>query len=652
MDFNQKIHIFKSTPKMNHPSSLLLALVCALSMAAKFTRTTASRHSELADLLDSEGEREPALLDAMGPIAAQTSGVQCEPITIGLCAQMAYRSTRMPNFFRDSSQIEASDRAPQYRDLVSSKCSPHIHAYICELLTPVCLEDSREAMKRFEIYPCRSFCRKVKRDCEDELLRLNERLFSQGSSLLLPGFACDQLPFESNGGNGTLRGPCHETPEVSNQQQQQQQATRTNYRPYQPALDSNIPPFITDTSRLDASNLKPNLAAETDGFQQQTTLESQPNVKLSSNQSHELAPDKTKHQLKHQQQTSTVASQLNHLVQSFLLALSRYSNVLSIATVICLLIVLNAKRLRRLKTYLRFSPSSSTCSGHQIHGGYLQPSAKHHSVSPSSSSRSLMLIASSNKQAPSHHLIPASIDTTEPSQKLLHGLNQKTLINVNGTLERQQQHNRYLIMQSGSKQRVQAPFPQHSDKQQLFGTLDSQSSSNQYDYIQVGGDQASFSERAGQHNFRARQQQQQQQQQQLYSNILLSSPSHQVLLLNNPQQQQQQEASNHRLAEQSPRHLVQQLSQSRQHHQPQPSRNAPYFTTALSPYAAPNNQPAEGQQRSFQRRHRHNSAGSQHRLLAGGPRRTVVSSQAGSPASSSSAASTSSSSGAKLSRVP
>lgn len=634
-------------------------------------------------------------IDSSIPMAsASSSNIQCEPITIKLCSQMAYQSTRMPNFFKDENQIEAVDRAKQYQDLVSSRCSPHIHAYICELLTPVCLEDSREAMKRFEIYPCRSFCRRVKRDCELELFKLNEQIYKQGGTSLLPGFACDQLPFESNGGNGTLRGPCHETPEptATTTIQQQQQANKSSYSPYQPSFDTNIPPFITDTSRIDQSilinnndnnNQQANLPTDNrflmnsgtpiaswplDNQNQQTILD--PN----SNMNKPLKPSQTDQQQivdnnkpsnSNKAQTATTTSffaQIQSFGQSVLWTLIRYSNVLSIATVLCLLAALNSKRLRRLKTYLNFSPSSSIKSSSSSTSGHPHPHhhhAHHHhhldgngkimsayggsggihhhhqhhhknSLSPSSSSRSLMLIAGSNKQPPTHQLLPAD-QLTDPSQKLLLNGLQKTLINVNGTLERQQQqqhqlNNRYLMMQpSGQPTPISgAPFKQHSDKQQLFNTLDSHSSSNQYDYIQVttASDQASSGPMMTDHMSNGSfancspLTRHQQTTRHIYSNILLTSPSHQVLLMgeqgNNRQMQQQQQNG--------PR------SQPPQHQPPGVGpRHAPYFSASLNPsYADPSGFLGSGSligdsphsQRSFQRRASRKASGGQRYPLA------------------------------------
>lgn len=457
--------------------------------SCKLTRpqqvATCLLHILLLLLLPSIGGRASRLAE----LADAGQPANCEPIEKGLCGAMPYQSTRMPNFFKDANQFEALERASQYELLVNSKCSAHVHEYICELLVPVCLE-SREAMRRFEIYPCRSFCRQVRRECEAEI--------RQSPSAVLPGFNCDKLPFESNGGNGTQHGPCHQLPELAppapapatsiSTSQRATSSYGSAYRPYQPALETNMPPFITDTSRIDASIIRPHLDV--------------PARRLPGpSQAGELAE-------------RSLWDQAKAFGQQLAWTLIRYSNALSVATVIFLLLVLVLRRLNVLK------PRSMLAHGEQRATGPGRPGS--FGVSPSSSSRSLMLIAGSNgKQPPCHKLV----SDTEPSHKLLQALghSQPTLVNVNHHQGNQESrtmdnHNRYLMMHQHHNQ-------QQQHQQQVFSnTLDSQSSchSNQYDYIQV---------EPRNHPVPFRSTDQVQAGKQMFSNILLSSPSHQVLLL-------------------------------------------------------------------------------------------------------------------------
>lgn len=481
-------------------------------------------------------------------------GTQCEPIQVELCKSMVYNSTRMPNFFNESSQQETFDTANQLKELVSSRCSNHVHDYLCELLTPVCLQDVKGA--RFKVFPCRSFCRRVKQDCEMQISRIYEMLAKQVSWNLLPinaAFDCDLLPFESNGGEGNLRGPCHETPDSPQQTVSNQ--TSSNYKPYQHHFDHNQPPIISDTSQID-----PNL------------------IRL--NPSFDLRPNENINRQQQQQQDS-FNGQLKLFGQNLMWFLTRYSNWISIVTVLLLLAALFWTKIRQLKSYLSFSASSSskssTNSQHHIRSSNFSNYPSGLGLRPdsaSSSSRSLVLVAGMDGKRASHKLL--SNEKQESPQKLIHGVKQKTMINVNGSLDRHNlTHNSYLIMQSNNGK--------HNDKQQLFGTLDSQASSNQYDYIQPQMLDLKQSSR--------------QESQQLYSNILLSSPNHQVLLMGN------QRANLNRAQHPTP---VQNASSSRH-----------YLAASLAGYSSAGYSVASDleQQRSFQRRSRHNSSASQRRLL-------------------------------------
>lgn len=568
----------------------------------------------------------PSPLSSSAPSSNNPTNVgTCERINVRLCSKMNYNFTRMPNHFKDSSQIDVDVRANLYFDLVKSKCSPYIHAYICELLTPVCSNDL--TMRKFEIYPCRTFCKQIKNDCQEEILENAKRIRKQISPALIQQaaatstidpiynsfmetFDCDLLPYEYNGGNGTNGGgPCHEVqpttttpPVIQNSNYDNNQYFKetnnddinSSYHPYVP--DINNPPFITDTSTIDSSYIKPIVDYGNDNNQNKNYHHHNQNKSQHDNNNH---------------RTNHIISQVQTFGQTIYWTIQKYSNIISIATVIILLIALNSKRLTRFKNYLTFTPSSSsksslssTCSNNN-NKSLLGGSSNHHHhnhqklfnnnnnnsssskvissypvvgstgahMSPSSSSRSLMLTMAggqNGKQAPHHKLINTStngcnfsdLETSSiPSQQLLLGLNnKKTMININGTLERQQQqklngspNGKYLmqmqrnaqasaIKQHYVQQQQQLHHHSSSDKQQLFNTLDSNSShSNQYDVIQLDDEhynhqqplQRNHPNQRSTTTTRLNYNKQQQQQQQLYSNILLSSPGHQVLLFNN-----------------------------------------------------------------------------------------------------------------------
>lgn len=528
---------------------------------------------------------------AAAAVSSQNVSPHCERIRVEMCSSMFYNFTMMTNFFEDSSQIEVAERAKLFRPLVESRCSRHLLTYLCELLAPVCAE--KDATDSFKVYPCRNFCRQVKQDCHGQLELMPHK------HQLMKAFQCDLLEFESNGG----RGPCHETSDIppgnsmssgnsmsptaiiQNKQQLGKHSGPSYNRPRIEDLDTNVPPFITDNTPIDAQIIKPS-SPTTQSTQQHPENHDQDSIK----ELHKI--DSTKRP----GGQSGFLAQVQMFCQQLALSLVRYSNLLSVLTLFFLVLLLNAERLKRFKCYLgkRLGSSSSSKStgsssdsssgGSQRKLAATSTSQSRHlfgqahtklTMSPSSSSRSLMLIASDGKRGhPRHKLVNASefacsAASLEPSQKLLHaGLDRRTLINVNGTLERQNQHqNRYHMMQS------------------IRGCAVELASKHQYDYIQVG-DPMTQSARHDEQN-----QQPHQNEPQLYSNILLSSPSHQVLLFGDHHAQQQLINAEQPVSPQIPPPT-------------QPARS--HFMTAanFSPYASanPHSQLGEQLQRSFQRR--------------------------------------------------
>lgn len=421
---------------------------------------------------------------------------QCEQVNFDFCSSMPFNYTRMPNIFGDKNQIEASERSQQYKPLVQSGCSGHLLAYLCELLAPICFND--ENMKKFVIYPCRSFCRSVKQDCEHELMSL----FYQVGGSLPKAFDCDILPFETQSNSSKLHGPCHETPtSLKSTRLSHKDPTLTNnnnnYWPYKPESQQNIPPFITDTSGLDFSLLK----------QPKKTPNEDKTTFVSNNSNFWEA-----------------GQQLQSLGQSIWVTFLKYSNTISIVSLLCLLVILKTRRLQRLYLFDCFSSSrnssSSSASSNSSQrklaansslSGYPSMGPKGNQInvhkvamSPSSSSRSLMLFAGGSGK-PQSKLVDANElmmnqaqDCVGPQKLQLHHLHQKTLIDVTGTFER---------------------LKKHQDRYQQLVKQQQQQQQHEYDYIQVQSSTPSSSTAAGG-----------QQSNQMYRNILLSSPSHQVLL--------------------------------------------------------------------------------------------------------------------------
>lgn len=532
---------------LNFYSTSLMVLqlsttICLASLAGSGHRLS------VVDFDVSELEPNSVLIDDITS-SGSSSESSCENITmLEMCSSIKYQ-TRFPNHFKDQNQVDASERALRFRGLVNSRCSPQIHSYICQLLAPVCVKDYQTL-----VYPCRSFCEQVKNDCRRNLHQVNGIEFD-----------CERLPYERNGEGG----PCHDPRVVEATGQQMTPGSQDDSNLYK-AYDSNYKkgfPFYTETETIKPQDIINQMRPDVRHIvRQPAPVPGQPDGSIESNP---------------KQQQSSVLIQIQTFGQNVLLLIIKYSNILSIVAVICLLIALNSKKLRRFKNYLRFtsSSSSSTNSSNSStnHGkGYYPPLQGQpqiqRQVSPSASSKSLMLIAGLNsKQAPCHKLISASGGhSIDPSQKLLHDLNNaKTLINVNNGQATLDGHRRlngryYQVMNNGkhhSNKQFYATEPAHSDKQQLFNnnTLDSDSShSNQYDYIMEANQPQQLTGHA-------------ERRQQLYSNILLSSPSHQVLLMDSPHSRHQHQ---HNPPDQPP---------------PQPPTVRPLFssnTDDLTPYAA------------------------------------------------------------------
>lgn len=447
-------------------------------------------------MVESSARAEPSL-----PIMLESSRSQCEPINVPLCGRMPYRSTRMPNFFHDADQLEASQRADYLAELIGTQCSKHLHAYVCELLTPVCLDKSQEAMARFEVYPCRSYCRRVRKDCEHHFGRLREASPSRAIvSSIMSMFNCSQLPYEFNGGTEAQQsGPCHESPEPEQQlSASQSQAADNEYRPYQPLLDTNQPPFITDTSRIDALFVRPPLPPPP---QQQSAQQEhrQQQQQPSDNNMQPVLVQQQPIQQQPQQSTVSFATQALTIGNSVLNALSKNSNTLLVITLCVLLIALSVSHIR---------PVADWIGGRS---GLSQPrnsvkdckTALSKALSPSASSRSLMLIAGGDGKQPVHHLVPSVAD----SHKFLQALNRGTLIRADGTVEQG------APMQAGSMRyhQIAATDPR---MHYFGGSLGSRSDSNHYDCIQLDDDL----QQQQQHQQQQQQQMQQQMQQQGFGN--------------------------------------------------------------------------------------------------------------------------------------
>ncbi|XP_063810440.1 frizzled-7-like [Pseudophryne corroboree] len=84
----------------------------------------------------------------------------CQPISIPLCADIAYNQTILPNLLGHGSQEEAGLEVHQFFPLVTVRCSPELRFFLCSMYAPVC------TVLEAAIPPCRSLCERARGGCE------------------------------------------------------------------------------------------------------------------------------------------------------------------------------------------------------------------------------------------------------------------------------------------------------------------------------------------------------------------------------------------------------------------------------------------------------------------------------------------------------
>ncbi|KAK6171519.1 hypothetical protein SNE40_019693 [Patella caerulea] len=112
---------------------------------------------------------------------------RCEPITIPMCKDMKYNTTRMPNLVGHMNQKDAAIQVHEFLPLVQIGCSRLLKFFLCSLYAPMCTELVDETI----IIPaCKSMCLEVKSKCEPILQRFD---FPWPKIL-----SCDKLPEKSD----------------------------------------------------------------------------------------------------------------------------------------------------------------------------------------------------------------------------------------------------------------------------------------------------------------------------------------------------------------------------------------------------------------------------------------------------------------------
>ena len=88
-------------------------------------------------------------------------GWQCERITVSLCNDLGYNTTRMPNMLGHDAQEEAEQEIVQFVPLINCNCaSPQLKFFLCSAYFPMCTD-----MVDVMITSCRPLCEYVRKKC-------------------------------------------------------------------------------------------------------------------------------------------------------------------------------------------------------------------------------------------------------------------------------------------------------------------------------------------------------------------------------------------------------------------------------------------------------------------------------------------------------
>uniref|UniRef100_A0AAU7EBV9 SFRP1/2/5 protein n=1 Tax=Terebratalia transversa TaxID=34513 RepID=A0AAU7EBV9_TERTR len=85
------------------------------------------------------------------------------PANLTLCHDIGYTKMRLPNLLDQDTLKEVTHQAQSWVHLIRRQCHPDLKLFLCSLYSPVCLD-------RF-IWPCRSLCEAVKKDCEAPMMK-------------------------------------------------------------------------------------------------------------------------------------------------------------------------------------------------------------------------------------------------------------------------------------------------------------------------------------------------------------------------------------------------------------------------------------------------------------------------------------------------
>lgn len=110
---------------------------------------------------------------------------KCQKITIPLCANIGYNTTRYPNFLGQENQEDAAAKIHEFTPLVAVNCAPQLRFFLCSVFAPMCSEGLDHP-----IYSCRSMCEAARNGCTPVMQKFG---FDWPDTL-----DCSQMPFQGD----------------------------------------------------------------------------------------------------------------------------------------------------------------------------------------------------------------------------------------------------------------------------------------------------------------------------------------------------------------------------------------------------------------------------------------------------------------------
>lgn len=89
----------------------------------------------------------------------------CEPVQVQWCLDMPYNTTFFPNMLEHYDQDIAAVRMKEFMPLVSVRCSPDAHLFLCQAFVPECRTHTHSQTHTHVLRPCRERCERVRSDC-------------------------------------------------------------------------------------------------------------------------------------------------------------------------------------------------------------------------------------------------------------------------------------------------------------------------------------------------------------------------------------------------------------------------------------------------------------------------------------------------------